>query len=92
MYQGCSTGTYHSHPKCEKFYVCVNGMLIAQSCAPGLVWRPDRSQCDFPNSASCTDRRQGASAPMIDATNIEMQVNSAQTSKFTRETEFLSFF
>ncbi|XP_059054390.1 probable chitinase 10 [Achroia grisella] len=55
---GCTTGTYHSHPKCEKFYVCVNGVLVAQSCAPGLAWRPDRSQCDFPNAASCSDRRE----------------------------------
>ncbi|CAH4032079.1 unnamed protein product [Pieris brassicae] len=54
----CRTGTYHPHPRCEKFYVCVNGVLVAQSCAPGLVWRHERSQCDFPTQSSCTDRRQ----------------------------------
>lgn len=44
-------------------------MLITQSCAPGLVWRPDRSQCDFPSSKSCTDKRQGVPAAVIDNTN-----------------------
>ncbi|KAM3963585.1 chitinase-related protein 1 isoform 2-T3 [Aphomia sociella] len=62
---GCITGTYHSHPKCKKFYVCVNGVLVAQSCAPGLIWRPDRSQCDFPNAASCSDRRESISPLMM---------------------------
>ncbi|XP_023944029.2 probable chitinase 10 [Bicyclus anynana] len=58
----CLTGTYHGHPRCEKFYVCVNGALIAQSCAPGLVWNQKNSQCDFPRASSCTDRRQVTSS------------------------------
>ncbi|OWR42920.1 chitinase-related protein 1 precursor [Danaus plexippus plexippus] len=57
----CETGTYHAHSRCEKFYVCVNGALIAQNCAPGLVWNTQHSQCDFPSSNSCTDRRQATS-------------------------------
>lgn len=46
--------------------MCVNDMLIAQSCAPGLVWSAERSQCDFPSAVSCTDRRQVMSAAMTD--------------------------
>ncbi|XP_026742791.1 probable chitinase 10 isoform X2 [Trichoplusia ni] len=73
--KNCNTGTYHAHPKCEKFYVCVNGMLIAQSCAPGLVWRPDRSQCDFPSASSCTDKRQGEPADTTQSQSALMQIN-----------------
>lgn len=73
--KGCNTGTYHPHPKCEKFYVCVNGMLITQSCAPGLVWRPDRSQCDFPGTSSCTDNRQNG---LITDTNSQSTVMQIQ--------------
>ncbi|XP_069365183.1 probable chitinase 10 isoform X2 [Maniola hyperantus] len=58
----CATGTYHEHPRCDKFYVCVNGALIAQSCAPSLVWNKQHSQCDFPRASSCTDRRQVTSS------------------------------
>ncbi|XP_068629927.1 probable chitinase 10 [Battus philenor] len=66
----CATGTYHTHPRCEKFYVCVNGILVTQSCAPGLVWNQERSQCDFPSHTSCTDRRKVTSAAMIDITKL----------------------
>lgn len=83
--QDCVTGTYHAHPKCEKFFVCVNGMLIGQNCAPGLVWRQDRTQCDFPSAYSCTDRRQGVSAPLIDASGVEMIDDHEQPSKYTLE-------
>lgn len=69
--QDCVTGTYHAHPKCKKFFVCVNQMLIAQSCAPGLIWRQDKTQCDFPSATSCSDKRQGVSAPLIDASNTD---------------------
>lgn len=68
LLQQCRTGTYHGHPRCDKFYVCVNNMLIAQSCAPGLVWRVDRSQCDFPTANSCSDRNHD-SEPMSDASH-----------------------
>ncbi|XP_026329984.1 probable chitinase 10 isoform X2 [Hyposmocoma kahamanoa] len=70
----CTTGSYYPHPKCEKFFVCVNGMMIAQSCAPGLVWHPGRSQCDFPSPASCNDRRQIASAALTDASKPQNSV------------------
>lgn len=62
----CRTGTYHTHHLCNKFFVCVNSMLVTQSCAPGLVWNPDRSQCDFPTANSCTDRRHSSSSSMMD--------------------------
>ncbi|XP_061712227.1 probable chitinase 10 isoform X1 [Cydia pomonella] len=64
----CQTGTYHPHPQCEKFYVCVNGQLVAQSCAPGLVWGPN-GQCDFPRKDSCGDRRN-----MHPAAPVSMQL------------------
>ncbi|XP_050672534.1 probable chitinase 10 isoform X2 [Leptidea sinapis] len=70
----CRTGTYHPHPRCEKFYVCVNGVLVTQSCAPGLVWRHETSQCDFPDRNSCSDRRQVGSVSEPNKPNAEIQV------------------
>ncbi|XP_073944065.1 chitinase 10 isoform X2 [Choristoneura fumiferana] len=70
----CQTGTYHPHPHCEKFFVCVNGMMIAQSCAPGLVWSATLSQCDFPNKDSCGRRQavkpDGTSMQLVEQTKI----------------------
>ncbi|CAG9096681.1 unnamed protein product [Plutella xylostella] len=59
----CRTGSYHAHPRCDKFLVCVNGMLVAQSCAPGLVWNTKVAQCDFPSSTSCSDKRLTGGSP-----------------------------
>ncbi|CAK1552087.1 unnamed protein product [Leptosia nina] len=70
----CRTGTYHPHPRCEKFYVCVNGVLVAQSCAPGLVWRHEYSQCDFPSKTSCSDRRQVISVSEGSKPSASLQV------------------
>lgn len=84
-FQGCITGTYHAHPKCEKFFVCVNDLLIAQSCAPGLVWNAEKSQCDFPSSVSCSDRRQIMSAAITEAKpdSSSMEANDEMPGKLS---------
>ncbi|KAI5633063.1 glycosyl hydrolases family 18 domain-containing protein [Phthorimaea operculella] len=83
----CQTGGYYAHPKCEKFFVCVNGMLIAQSCAPGLVWNAQRSQCDFPTATACSDRRQ-VSAAMVDATKPDASHDEEQETEYCNNGEY----
>lgn len=44
------------HPtKCKKFLNCANGITYVQDCAPGTVFNPILSVCDFPYNVDCED-------------------------------------
>lgn len=36
--QRCNSGEYSPGPTCDRYYVCVDGTQIVQSCGPGLHW------------------------------------------------------
>lgn len=56
LQEKCQTGQYYPHEQCNKFYVCVNGVLITQSCAPGLSWNTDKLMCDWDHRIRCLGR------------------------------------
>lgn len=45
FFQSCSNGAYYPHKECSKFNICVNGVLLTQSCAPGEGWSAPLSIC-----------------------------------------------
>lgn len=52
----CRTGELHTvqHPyDCGQFYLCVSGLPILRSCAPGLEFNVLESQCMAPEDANC---------------------------------------
>lgn len=50
----CSSGQYSPNPNsCEKFFICVNGHLVEQRCAAGLVWNQETSMCDWKFNVKC---------------------------------------
>ncbi|ENN70443.1 hypothetical protein YQE_12947, partial [Dendroctonus ponderosae] len=55
---GCETGAYYPHESCDQFYVCYNGHLIAQACAPGLNWDSEKGMCDWKFKVRCLGRRK----------------------------------
>ncbi|CAG9760168.1 unnamed protein product [Ceutorhynchus assimilis] len=54
----CEPGSYYPHENCNKFYVCVNDRLLAQSCAPGLNWNVDKAMCDYKFKVKCAGRKK----------------------------------
>ncbi|KAF2898205.1 hypothetical protein ILUMI_07967 [Ignelater luminosus] len=56
----CNSGNYYPHEHCTSFYVCVNGQLVAQSCAPGLHWNADKGICDWSYKVKCLNKKQVA--------------------------------
>nr|AMT75074.1 chitinase Cht10 [Locusta migratoria] len=52
----CVNGQYYPVPgSCKSFYICVNGRLIKQTCAPGLVWNQDQTMCDWGFNVKCAE-------------------------------------
>ncbi|KAL1138265.1 hypothetical protein AAG570_009954, partial [Ranatra chinensis] len=50
----CQNGKYYPvRGKCDSFYICVNGVLVEQKCAPGLMWNNDQKICDWAFSVQC---------------------------------------
>jgi len=53
---GCTNGAYYPNPGiCNSFFICVNGMLVKQKCAHGLVWNQDRTMCDWMFNVKCAE-------------------------------------
>ncbi|KAE8573974.1 Putative chitinase [Halyomorpha halys] len=51
----CQNGQYYPvSGNCAAFYMCVNGILIEQPCAPGLHWNMDTNICDWSFSSKCS--------------------------------------
>ncbi|KAG8229921.1 hypothetical protein J437_LFUL009655 [Ladona fulva] len=50
----CIPGQYYPHQgSCNKFRICVNGILMQQTCAPGLYWNQERQMCDWMFNVHC---------------------------------------
>ncbi|KAK6188864.1 hypothetical protein SNE40_004954 [Patella caerulea] len=51
----CIVGEYgfRRHPDCDKFQVCINGVLTAQNCDDGLHWSENHNKCLSPAIAKC---------------------------------------
>nr|XP_023029163.1 probable chitinase 10 isoform X2 [Leptinotarsa decemlineata] len=58
--QECTTGAYYPHGECSSFYVCFDGQLIVQKCAPGLSFNAQTRICDWSFKVMCTGRRKMA--------------------------------
>ncbi|XP_062128037.1 probable chitinase 10 [Drosophila sulfurigaster albostrigata] len=43
-----------SKARCNKYYVCLDGQPINQTCASGLQYNPEAQSCDFPSRVNCT--------------------------------------
>lgn len=57
--ESCINGQYYSHPgSCNLFYICVNGQLVTQNCAPGLHWNQAQQICDWSHNVPCTKTHQ----------------------------------
>ncbi|EFA10488.1 chitinase 10 isoform X1 [Tribolium castaneum] len=54
----CDSGQYYPHESCSSFYVCVNGHLVPQNCAPGLHYNPEEHMCDWKYKVKCVGRKQ----------------------------------
>lgn len=54
----CENGQYYPHEQCNSFYVCVNGQLVSQKCAPGLQWSVSEGMCDWVYKVKCLGRRK----------------------------------
>ncbi|KAG5678603.1 hypothetical protein PVAND_008264 [Polypedilum vanderplanki] len=49
-----NTVSWHPHPyACDLFYMCFWGELILRSCAPGLHYNRNTTQCMLPELAGC---------------------------------------
>lgn len=56
--EGCVNGAYYPHADCTHFYVCFNDGLVAQSCAPGLIYDTEKHMCDWSFKVKCGDRKK----------------------------------
>ncbi|EDW19449.2 peritrophin-48 [Drosophila mojavensis] len=43
-----------SKSKCDRYYVCLDGLPVNQTCASGLQFNPECDCCDFPSHVNCT--------------------------------------
>ncbi|KAA0203418.1 hypothetical protein HAZT_HAZT011228 [Hyalella azteca] len=53
----CTQQQYFPHDQCDKYYWCVHGDPVVQSCKPGTYWDPEKSICNWPSQiriTSCT--------------------------------------
>uniref|UniRef100_A0A4Y0BPG5 Chitin-binding type-2 domain-containing protein n=2 Tax=Anopheles funestus TaxID=62324 RepID=A0A4Y0BPG5_ANOFN len=47
------------HPTmCDVYYRCINGNLWVRQCPPGLLFDPDREQCNLADMVSCVEAQQ----------------------------------
>lgn len=58
LVEDCNNGQYYPHEQCSSFYVCVNGELVTQRCAPGLHWNVEDGMCDWKFKVTCLGRKE----------------------------------
>merc|ERR1712227_617478 len=50
----CADGIHPVECACDKFYMCSHGNPHPeQSCAPGTLFNPELSVCDWPDNVEC---------------------------------------
>ncbi|KAF9411309.1 hypothetical protein HW555_009874 [Spodoptera exigua] len=52
-----SEGKLIAHDNCNQFYVCSNGVPVAQTCPSNLLYNIDLELCDWPHKVSCANRQ-----------------------------------
>lgn len=45
-----------SKARCDKYYICMDGLPQVQNCTSGLQYNPSTQSCDFPSKVNCTVR------------------------------------
>nr|NP_648647.1 uncharacterized protein Dmel_CG10725 [Drosophila melanogaster]AAN11837.1 uncharacterized protein Dmel_CG10725 [Drosophila melanogaster]AOQ09959.1 CG10725-RB [synthetic construct] len=43
-----------SKARCDKYYICMDGLPQVQNCTSGLQYNPSTQSCDFPSKVNCT--------------------------------------
>ncbi|XP_037807480.1 probable chitinase 10 [Lucilia sericata] len=49
----CNEGEYYTHRNCGQYYICVNGVLVPNSCGGNLHWDGVKKICDWPENVKC---------------------------------------
>lgn len=68
----CQNGQYYPHDECNSFYICVNGQLVSQRCAPGLQWNVEEAMCDWGYKIACSGRKKNGQMPQKIITGIQV--------------------
>ncbi|XP_071795749.1 uncharacterized protein [Asterias amurensis] len=50
---------FADHSDCTKYYRCILGDLIHESCTDGLTFNPDYFACDYSDNVLCADFNDG---------------------------------
>ncbi|KAF2365895.1 Glycoside hydrolase family 18 catalytic domain [Trinorchestia longiramus] len=50
----CTQQQYFPHAQCNKYYWCVHGDPVVQSCRPGTYWDPVKFICNWPSQVRDT--------------------------------------
>lgn len=54
----CNEGEYYSHRNCGQYYICINGVLVPNSCGGNLHWDAIRKICDWPENVKCVTTKR----------------------------------
>ncbi|XP_005191759.1 probable chitinase 10 [Musca domestica] len=54
----CNDGEYYSHRNCGQYYICINGVLVPNSCGGNLHWDAIRKICDWPENVKCVTTKR----------------------------------
>ncbi|KAM7354055.1 chitinase 10 [Cochliomyia hominivorax] len=54
----CNEGEYYSHRNCGQYYICINGVLVPNSCGGNLHWDAVKKICDWPENVKCVTTKK----------------------------------
>ncbi|XP_075149513.1 chitinase 10 [Haematobia irritans] len=54
----CNEGEYYTHRNCGQYYICINGVLVPNSCGGNLHWDGIRKICDWPENVKCVTTKR----------------------------------
>lgn len=52
----CESGNRYPHRDCSKFYICINGKKVTQTCPPGYQWSQKQQTCDLEKNVRCVSK------------------------------------
>ncbi|CAG0915709.1 unnamed protein product [Notodromas monacha] len=91
-------GYYAHHSDCSKYYVCVFGGALLESCTGGLLYSDELQTCDWPRNVKCdrgvieTDTDSQKSSPLSSFSSTpasEISQTSSSSSSSSRNRDFL---